>query len=437
MFTIFGKKERYCDGVSRRSFLKVGATVFGGLTMAELLRLEAAAAGGSGSRELGRKAVINIYLGGGPTHMDTFDLKPHAPQEYRGEFRPIATAAPGMEICELMPKLAKVGDKFSLVRSISGLRDEHDQSQSNSGWSFSSLQSIGGRPGVGAVLSKLHGPVHGSAPTFVSFSDFGRPGFLGQIHSSYTPSGEGMANLRLAGGIDSDRLKDRKSLLTTLDGIKRDADQLGMMQAMDSFNERAVNVITSARLADALDIEKEDPRQVGRYGVREGGNYDQNRNFLLARRLVECGVRCVCLSWGGWDTHGQNFESMRQQLPALDTGLSALLEDLDSRGMLEDTMVLMSGEFGRTPRINGGAGRDHWPQASFFFMAGGGLRNGQVVGSTSARGETPKDRPVDVQEVFATVYHQLGIDVNSTTISDPNGRPQYLVDAREPIAELV
>jgi hypothetical protein len=432
MLTLFGKPQRYCDGISRRNFLKIGAVAAGGITLADLLRADAAGA----TRGAKARSVINIYLSGGPTHMDTFDLKPEAPKEFRGEFSPIATNAPGVEICELFQRLARVGDKIALVRSITGLRDEHAPDQSDSGWSEQSLRNLGGRPGVGAVMSKLFGPSTGAAPTFVSLTDFGRPGFLGAVHGPYRPDGEGRANLTL-NGISVDRLEDRTRLLQGLDRIRRDIDHRGMMQAMDSFNQRAVSVITSAELAAALDLSKEDPRIADMYGYRQGGRYGENSRFLTARRLVEAGVRCVTFSWGGWDTHGDNFNSMRQQLPALDRGLATLIEDLDARGLLDETLIVMSGEFGRTPRINGGAGRDHWPRASFFFLAGGGLRTGQVIGSTTRLGEEPKDRPVHVHEVFATIYRQLGIDVNNTTLVDPNGRPQYLVDVRQPIHELI
>ncbi len=432
MFTIFGDSGKFCDGVSRRSFLKIGALSVGGLTMADMLRAEAFSQEG-----LKGKSVINIYLPGGPTHMDTFDLKPEAPQEYRGEFQPIATNVPGVEICELFQKLSRHGEKLAIVRSLTGVNNEHNPTQSDSGWSVRSLSTIGGRPGVGSILSKLHGPVNGVSPTYVGLTSFGSPGFLGQIHGPYRPDGVGRSNLKLNSSVTVNRLDDRKKLLDGLDTLRREADQRGMMDAMDSFNQRAISVITSSQLSDALDINKEDPRLVDAYGVNDGGRFRDNNRFLLARRLVESGVRCVTLSWGGWDTHSQNFNSMRQQLPALDQGLAMLLEDLESRGMLKDTIVMMSGEFGRTPRINGSAGRDHWPRASFFFLAGGGLRTGQVIGATNSRGEEAKDRPVHLQQVFATIYQQMGIDVNSTTLIDPNGRPQYLVEHREPIHELI
>ncbi len=405
----------------------------GGLMLPDLLRAEATAAAKASGR-----SIINIFLRGGPTHMDTFDLKPNAPQEYRGEFKPIATTSPGLEICELMPRLASIGDKFSIVRSITDMNNEHTNVQSDTGWSVRSLPSVGGRPSIGSVMSKLYGPAQntpkGTAPTFVDMSNATKPGFLGQVHAAYRPDGTGRANLELNRSISLGRLDDRKSLLSGLDRLRRDIDGSGMMNAMDSFTDRAVGIITSGEIAKALDIRNEDPRLVASYGINQRRD---NERFLLARRLVESGVRCVSFSWGSWDTHGNNFNSMRTQLPPLTGALTALIEDLDARGRLDDTIIMMSGEFGRTPRINAGGGRDHWPRSAFFFLAGGGMKHGQAIGSTNRLGEVPKDRPVRLQNVFSTVYKQLGIDVNSVTLSDPNGRPQYLVDHRDVISELV
>lgn len=435
MLTLLGDRPNFCDGLSRRNFLQVGGLMLGGLTLPQLLRAESLA----GGKATG-KSIINIYLPGGPTHMDTFDLKPDAPKEFRGEFKPITTNAAGLEICELMPQLAMVADRFSIVRSLTGVSNEHAPTQSDSGWSQSSLKPLGGRPGVGAVMSKLWGPSQatedqGTAPTAIDLTNWTKSGFLGPLHDAYRPDGMGRANLTLNRSISPTRLDDRRALLGGLDRLRRDVDSHGMMGAIDSFTERAVGIITSGHLANALDIKQEDPRLVDRYGI--GSRRRDVDRFLIARRLVEAGVRCVSMSWGGWDTHGDNFKSMRNQLPALDRALSALIEDLDARGMLDDTIIMMSGEFGRTPRINNGAGRDHWPRASFFFLAGGGMRHGQAIGSTNRLGEVAKDRPVHLQHVFHTVYHQLGIDSNSVTLTDPNGRPQYLLDQRELIHELV
>ncbi len=254
------------------------------------------------------------------------------------------------------------------------------------------------------------------------------------MHHAFSPDGVGRQNLRLNTQVTLDRLDDRKALLGGLDRLRQGADNKGMMTAVDSFTERAVNLITSGEVAKALDLKYEDPRTVAKYGIEKD---QQNQRMLLARRLIQAGTRAVSFSWGGWDTHGDNFNILRRQLPNLDNGLSALIEDLDAHGLLQDTIILMSGEFGRTPRINGGAGRDHWARASFFFIGGGGFRQGQVIGSTNRLGEVAHDRPVHLQNVFATVYKQLGIDPDTTTLTDPNGRPQYLVDNRTLIHELL
>lgn len=435
MLTIFGQRQRFCDQVSRRDFLRIGGLAMGGLTLPKLLQAEQAA----GVRATG-KSIINIYLPGGPTHMDTFDMKPTAAKEFRGELMPVATSVPGMEICELLPKLARMGDKFSVVRSITGLRDEHAPQQSDSGWSESSLRTMGGRPGIGSVMSKLWGPSqttpHGTAPTFVDLTGWTKTGFVGQINAGFRPDGEGRQNLSLNGQVNLNRLDDRKGLLTGLDRLRRDVDSHGMLNAIDSFTERAVGIVTSGELAKSLDLRNEDPRLLARYGVGNDMGFG-NERFVLARRLIQAGVRCVSLSVGGWDTHGDNFNQMRRQLPPLDQALTGLIEDLDAHGLLDQTIIMMSGEFGRTPRVNGTAGRDHWARASFFFLAGGGLRHGQMIGATNRNGEEPIERPVHIQNVFHTVYHQLGIDANSVTLTDPNGRPQYLVDDRKLISELI
>ncbi len=432
MLTLMGNRQRFCDGLSRRQFVQVGALGIGGLTLADILKADELA--GSSTP---RRSIINIYLPGGPSHMDTFDLKPQAPAEFRGQFQPIATNVYGIEISEHLPGLAQNMDKLAVIRSISNFADEHDSHQSDSGWSMNSLRTMGGRPSLGSIVSRLHGSGSSSAPPFVQLAGNSRPGFLGPVYQPYRPDGPGRENLMLARELTIDRLENRSGLLTGLDKLRRDVDSSGAMTAMDSFNKRAVGVITSSALARAFDVTKEDPRVRERYGLREQTRHGDNGNFLLARRLIEEGVRCVSISWGGWDTHGNNFEYLKTQLPELDRGVSALIEDLDSRGMLESTLILISGEFGRTPRINGGAGRDHWSRAGFVVLAGGGIRTGQAIGSTNRLGEHPTDRPVHLHEVFATIYRQLGIDPAGTTLIDPNGRPQYLVDVREPMRELV
>jgi hypothetical protein len=243
-------------------------------------------------------------------------------------------------------------------------------------------------------------------------------------------------------GISAEQLHDRKALLTSFDNLRRDIDAAGTFDALDAFHQRALDVLTSSKLMEALDVTREDPRLRDRYGIGSAKNVDDggpcwNDQFVIARRLVEAGVRCVTLAFGRWDYHGNNFGQCKERLPKLDQALSALVQDLHDRGLDQDVSVVVWGEFGRTPRINKEAGRDHWAPVSCAILACGGMKMGQVIGSTNRLGEYAKDRPVHVQEVFATLYHQLGIDVKERTVIGPGGRPVYLVDKQEVIQELV
>ena len=280
------------------------------------------------------------------------------------------------------------------------------------------------------MVARLQGGNENGAPPFVSYNG-GDAGYLGPIYKPFSPN-DAKSVLRLGRGMTADRLSDRTNLLTSLDTIRRDLDGSRQMDALDSYTQRAYEMVTSGEVADALDLSKEDPAVVAKYGR-------QNANLLASRRLIQAGVRVITMNgmWGGWDTHNNNFVTLRRNLPAMDVGLSSLLWDLDRLGMLDDVTVVVWGEFGRTPRINSRAGRDHWPRLSHAFLAGGGMRTGQMIGTSTKYAEYAKDRPVDYQEVHATLYRNLGIDAVSTTIIDPNGRPQYLLDFREPIAELV
>jgi hypothetical protein len=300
------------------------------------------------------------------------------------------------------------------------------------------------------VVAKLQGPTDPAVPPFVGlaektkeirWSDSGKPGFLGAAFAPFKPDGPGMADMRL-GEISINRLRDRRELLAAFDSFRRDVDVSGMMQGMDAFGRRALDVLTSSRLLDALDLSLEDPKVVARYGTGKPYKYQFdgaptcNEHLLLARRLVEAGVRVVTLSYGRWDSHGKNFDLVRDHGAKLDQCLSALLEDLVQRGLLDDVTVVVWGEFGRTPRINNNAGRDHWPQVSCALLAGGGIRGGQVLGATNRLGEYALERPVHFQEIFATLYRNLGINPETTTLVDPTGRPQHLV-GRAAIRELV
>jgi hypothetical protein len=379
-----------------------------------------------------------------------WEIKTDAPREIRGEFDPIPTSVPGIEIGECFPRIASLMDKCVVIRSVVGCTDSHDGYMCLSGWNRRDLASMGGRPSIGSVLAKLQGPVDRSIPPTVALADRtqhapwsepGGPGFLGAAYQPFKPQGDGMDDLRL-NGVTLDRLQDRQQLLKGLDQLKREVDASGTLDGMDAFEQAAFGVLTSSKLVEALDLSKEDPRIRERYGDGKPYKYQYdgaptcNDQLLMARRLVEAGVRSVTLTYGRWDSHGQNFDLVRDHGRKLDQCVAALIQDLEDRGMLNDVTVAVWGEFGRTPRINQNAGRDHWPQVSCALLAGGGMRTGQAIGSTNRLGEYAKDRPVHVQEIVATIYKNLGIDVGATTLRDPTGRPQFLVDQRLPLPEL-
>jgi Protein of unknown function (DUF1501) len=439
--------NRFCDAFPRRSFLQIGGMAFGAhqLGLSDVLRAEAKL-----TYPKSQKSVIQIFLAGGPPHQDLWDLKTEAPSEIRGEFSPIATNVAGIRICEVFPKLAWHMDKCAIIRSVVGCKDRHDAIQCLSGWTKEDLRTIGGRPSLGAAVSRIRGPVNPSVPPFVGlaeksshieWSDSGTPGYLGAAHAPFRPDGPGLENMKLH-GVSLERLQNRKHLLVSLDKMRRDIDTSGIMAGMDANNARALEVLTSSKLVDALDLSKEDPKTIARYGdgkpyqFQFDGTATRNDHLLVARRLIEAGVRVVSLSFGRWDSHSKNFDVVRDHGSKLDQALSALIEDLSQRGMLDDVSIVVWGEMGRSPKINKEAGRDHWSQVSCALLAGGGIRGGQVLGATNRLGEFASERPVHVQEVIATLYHNLGIDVATTTLTDPTGRPQYLVE-REPIRELI
>ena len=448
MLTLLGRQHRMCDGVSRRSFLKIGGLAMGaagGVGLPSLLRAESAA----GVRN-SNKAVIHIFLAGGPPHQDMWDIKTDAPREIRGEFLPIATNVPGIQIGECFPKIAAMFDKFAAIRSIVDCDGAHDGYKCLSGWSRRDLQSLGGRPSIGSAVAKLMGTRDPGIPPHVAlaektrhieWSEPGSPGFLGTACKAFRPNGEGMEDLTL-NGVTLDRLQDRRALLASLDTMKRSVDATGMMEGMDSFTQAAFGVLTSSKLAAALDISKEPESVRARYGDGKPYHYQYdgaptcNEHLLIARRLVEAGVRSVSLSYGRWDSHGKNFDMVRDHGTKLDQCLSALVQDLDERGMLDDVTIVCWGEFGRTPRVNEGGGRDHWPRVSCCLLAGGGMPMGQMIGATNRLGEHATERPIPMQQVVAQIYYNLGINPMATTVTDLTGRPQFLVDIREPIPEL-
>jgi hypothetical protein len=446
MLRILGQPIGLCDRLSRRNFLQIGGLALGGLSMPQLLRAEAAAkVSGHG------KGIIMVFLPGGPPHQDMWDLKMDAPKEIRGEFTPIRTKVGGIEIGELFPRMASMADKLTFIRSIVGATGDHYAFQCLTGQHHRN-QPPGGWPALGSVLSKLYGPRDAAMPAYVGLSpkmghvpwaDNGKPGFLGVAHAPFTPHGEGKDDMVL-NGITLDRLGDRQSVLSSLDRFRREVDASGMMEGLDAFNQQAFGILTSSRLAEALDVTKEDVALRDRYGRGVNENKDDGGprlldNFLVARRLVSAGVRCVTLAFSRWDWHDRNFVQARTEMPMLDQAVTALVEDLENRGLLDDVTVVVWGEFGRTPKINPGGGRDHWPQVSCAMLAGGGLRHGQVIGATNRLGEHPIERPVHFQEVFATLYRAVGVDIDHLTLPDLQGRPQYLVNASEyrPMPELV
>ncbi len=430
MLQFLGSNQRFCDGVSRRNFMQIGA--FGaGLTLADMLRMKeanaASAARKQGSRS--QKAAIMIYLPGGPSHLDMYDLKPEAPVEFRGEFKPISTNVAGVQICEHFPMQAKMWDKLSAIRSIVSV-DEHSDSLVTTGFP-DRVNRLADHPSFGSVVSKLRSESAGPVPPFVSLRGMSRgtePGYLGVAHRPFTPGGQGNSNLKLANNVTANRLDARKGLLDVFDDTRREIDASGTMKGMDAYTERAVEMVTAGVVRDALDTKKEDKAVLERYkGVEQ---------FLTARRLIEAGVGCVTLSIGGWDTHGQNFVQLKKQLPQVDRGIANLIQDLHDRGMQDDVVTVMWGEFGRTPKINMNAGRDHWSPVMGAMVAGGGLKMGQMVGTTTAKGERPKDSPYTVPQVMSTLYRAIGIDP-SMTFPNGAGRPMYVLDEREPVKELV
>jgi len=444
MLTIYGDKQQFCDGVSRRNFLKIGGLAMGGLGLTEILAAEAQAGVRSSP-----KSVIMVYLPGGPPHIDMVDLKPDAPAEIRGPYKPIETNVSGIRITEHMPRLAKMMDKLAIIRSLVGARDEHASNLCLSGYSIGENRN-NFHPSMGSVLSKLQGSLDKTIPPFVElspktahapYSNPGHPGFLGLAHSSVRPASEAMADMTLK-DVSLSRLGNRRRLLTSVDRYRRVVDGSGLMEQLDGVSQRAFNLLTSDKLVKALDVTLEDPKLRDRYGrgssaaITDAGP-DWNDQFLVARRLVEAGVRCVTLSFGGWDYHGFFDPKPGPQSERLDQALSALVQDLHDRGLDKDTSVVVWGDFGRTPRLNKDGGRDHWPQVAFAMLAGGGMRLGQVIGSTDKFAENADERPIHYRDVFATLYHNLGIDVTTTPIPDSFGRPQYLLEGHRPIEELI
>jgi hypothetical protein len=441
MLTVSGPRYRYCDGISRRSFLQIGSLALGGLTLPNLLRAEQRSKIGKSDR-----SVIMVYLSGGLAHQDTFDLKPDAPKEVRGEFKPIATNVSGIQIGELLPRLASCMDKLILLRSLVGLRDEHSSFQSMTGFPMNETKRDG-KPHFGSVIAKMQGPRDPIVPPFLDLfpimqhKPYNSPGggFLGRAANPVKLDGQDLAAMQLQ-AMTVDQLNDRRRLLDQVDGWKRTADGLDRT-GMDTYYERAFDVLTSRKLVDALDVTREPAALRERYGRGSPKHLGDgapmwNDQLLMARRLVEAGARCVTVAYGFWDTHGQNFRHLKRHLPLFDQGISALVEDIYARGLDRTVTLVVWGEFGRTPKINKDAGRDHWSRVNGALLSGGGMRTGQIIGSTDATAAEAKEQPIPYRDVLATVYHNLGIDPNGM-VYDVSGRPSPILPSENRPIERV
>jgi len=448
MLTLWGPSDlgRYCDGLSRRSFLKIGGLAMGGLSLPALLQAEQQAA--TQAARPAHKSVIMVYLSGGLAHQDTFDLKPEAPEAIRGEFKPIATRLPGVQVGELLPKIASVIDKVALVRSIVDLRDEHSSFQNLTGLPMTQSQREG-KPSFGSVIARIQGPADPIVPPFIDLFPVMQhrpynspgPGFLGHAYKPARIDGDDLALLKPPANVPPQRFDERRALLGQFDQFRRQVDNTEI-DGIDDVYRRAFDVLTSDKVAKSLDITREDPKLRNRYGLGSPQHLGDgapmwNDQLLIARRLVEAGARCVTVAYGFWDTHGQNFSWLRQHLPLFDQGISALIEDIYTRGLDRDVMVIVWGEFGRTPKINKDAGRDHWARVNSALLFGGGMKVGQVIGSTDKIGGAAASRPVPYLDVLATIYHNLGINPHAF-IRDKADRPIHILPPTTvPIRELI
>jgi hypothetical protein len=445
MLSVMGHANFKSGSVSRRELLQIGALGLGGLTLPGLLRAEKAAGIGKS-----HKAVIMIYMVGAPPHQDMYDLKPDAPAEIRGEFKPIDTKVPGIQICEHLPKLASIMDKLVPLRSVYGSPSgDHDSFICYTGRTVQK-QPPGGWPSLGSTVSKLLGSTNASIPPFFGlapdaghapYGSPGHPGYLGVGHGAFRPSGPISKNTT-ANSSNSVHFADRKLLLKEFDTLRNDLDTKGTFDGMDSMRRQSFEILTSSKMGEALDLSKEPQAIRDKYGKGDTKNYGDGaprnlEHFLMARRLVEAGARVVTLNFGRWDFHSKNFSECKDtHFPWFDQGMHALITDLHDRGMDKDVAVVAWGEFGRTPQINKDAGRDHWPEVGGGLIAGGGFHTGQVIGATDRTAGTITKRPVHFGEVHATLYKHFGIDPHTVTLPDFSGRPHYLVDEWKALPEL-
>jgi hypothetical protein len=441
MLEVRGRGYRCCDGLTRRSFLKVGFLGLAGLTLADHLRLQARAAeNGLPTKDT---AVILLWLGGGPSHIDMYDLKPEAAVEFRGEFKPIATNVPGIQVGEHLALQARHMDKMSVVRSAMHTNAGHGMGAHWMLTGYVPTLEINDNlnPSCGSVVAKMRGANAPRMPAYICVPNpppSANAAYLGVAHNPFSPSNDPntpnfqVRDLKLTQRVDLDRFKNRRELLAGLDNLRRDVDTQGTAAGYDRFYRDAFDIVTSDDCRKAFDIHKEEPRLRDRYGRDPWG-----QSTLLARRLVEAGATYVTVNMGGWDTHTNNFQDLKTKLlPRYDRALAALVEDLHERGLNQKVLVISYGEFGRTPRINKDAGRDHWPGAMSVVFAGGGLKMGQVIGSTDPKAEYPKTRACGPQDVLATMYHVLGIDYRHE-FYDNAQRPIPILNEGKPIEELI
>ncbi|MHB1556931.1 MAG: DUF1501 domain-containing protein [Isosphaeraceae bacterium] len=448
-------QPRRCGGPSRREVLCAGSLAFLGLGLDELLRLRAQAGDGTGGRTASRskapaevkaKNCILIWLAGGPSHIDTFDPKPRAPADVRGEFKPIATSVPGLEISEVLPSLAKVMNRVTLIRSMTSPESDHGRASQHllSGYRPSPAIEY---PGYGSVVAKAREARRGMLPPYVAVPDApiaGRSGYLSPAYDPFEASGDPNApgfrvrNLTPPDRVTLARLLRRRDMVKALDDFAPDVPPTALTASRDQFAQQAYSLLTSSAAQGAFRMEDEKDAIRDRYGRTTIG-----QSCLLARRLVEAGVSFVTINDRGmgplgWDTHAQNFPTIKNTLaPGIDRGVSALLEDLGERGRLDDTLVVMMGEFGRTPKINGNAGRDHHGRANSVLVFGAGTPQGLIIGRTDATGDAPTERPVTPADLAWVLYHKLGINPDTTRFESPDGRPMRLVDNANPPRELI
>ncbi len=446
---------RRCDGVSRRSVLKAGLFGLSGLALPDLLRAEAKAktAGRGSNREL---SVILVWLDGGPPQHETYDPKPDAPIDFRGPLKAMETRVPGMLVSELLPEHARLMDKIALIRSMHHNNGDHFAAAHwmLTGYLGSNAVNIAPRnPSAGSIIAKLKGAKRPGMPAYVGLPHTHSVGlapgyhgaaYLGVAHNPFSADGDpnsdgySVPNLALPAGLTAERFDDRRGLLGAFDHARRDIDASGLMDGLDRFSQDAHAIISSPAARAAFDIRKESPRLRDRYGRHQWG-----QSALLARRLVEAGVRFVTLTYGGWDFHSSLDKGMHRVLPVLDAAVATLIDDLDTRGLLDSTIVLVMGEFGRTPRLNKGGvpgadpipGRDHWGEVMSVLVAGGGFNGGRIIGSSNAKGEIPRERPVTPADLLVTIYRQMGIDPE-TTFVNRSGRPSTIGGNGRVIEEL-